>query len=243
MGNKLDKHRALQFRANVARLNYMCQDRSDVQFAVKELCRSMSDPSEADWLMLKRLARYLIGRTRVVLKYGYQGKHGIIDAWKDTDYAGCRVTRKSTSGGVIMLGQHMIKSWSSTQGNIALSSGEAEYYGLVKGASMALGIRSMHSEMGIPLRIRVNTDASAAKGIASRRGLGKVRHVEVHQLWVQDKVATGDVEVRKVDGKTNIADGLTKHITAEDIRVHMGHTQQSYVQGRHDIMPQVPVNG
>ena len=137
----------------------------------------------------------------------------------------------------------MIKSWSSTQGNIALSSGEAEYYGLVKGASMALGIRSMHREMGIPLRIRVNTDASAAKGIASRRGLGKVRHVEVHQLWVQDKVATGDIEVRKVDGKTNIADGLTKHITAEDIRVHMGYTQQSYTQGRHDIMPQVPANG
>ena len=54
--------------------------------------------------------------------------------------------------------------------------------------------------MGIKVRIRVNTDASAAKGIASRRGLGKVRHIEVHQLWVQDKVASGEVEVRKVDG-------------------------------------------
>ena len=64
---KLDPKRALQYRANVARCNYMCQDRSDVQFQVKELCRSMSDPTEADWLMLKRLARYIIGRTRVVV--------------------------------------------------------------------------------------------------------------------------------------------------------------------------------
>ena len=50
---KLDKQRALQYRANVARANYMSQDRSDIQYQVKELCRCMSDPSEADWLMLK----------------------------------------------------------------------------------------------------------------------------------------------------------------------------------------------
>ena len=142
-----------------------------------------------------------------------------------------------------MLGKHMIKSWSSTQANVALSSGEAEYYGLVKGASVALGIRSMHSEMGIKVRIRVNTDASAAKGIASRRGLGKIRHIEVHQLWVQDKVASGEVEIRKVDGKANLADLLTKHVNAEDIRVHMHHTSQSYQQGRHSIMPSTAVDG
>ena len=142
-----------------------------------------------------------------------------------------------------MLGSHVIKSWSSTQGNIALSSGEAEYYGLVKGASVALGIRSMLREFGIDARIRVSTDASAAKGIASRRGLGKVRHIEVHQLWVQDKVASREIEVRKVDGKSNIADGLTKHVNAEDIRVHMHHTSQVYAQGRHDLMPRMAVDG
>ena len=137
----------------------------------------MSDPMEADWLMLKRLARYLIGRTRVVITFVCQDNHGIVDAWTDTDYAGCRVTRKSTSGGVIMLGKHMVKSWSSTQANVSLSSGEAEYYGLVKGSSVAIGVKTMHKEMGIDLRIRVSTDASAAKGIASRHGLGKIRHV------------------------------------------------------------------
>ena len=74
----------------------------------------------------------------------------------------------------------------------------------MKGASVAIGITSMHSEMGIDLRVRVSTDASAAKGIASRRGLGKIRHVEIHQLWVQDKVASGDIEVRKVNGKETL---------------------------------------
>ena len=50
-------------------------------------------------------------------------------------------------------------------------------------------------------------------------------------------------EVRKVDGKANIADMLTKHVGSEDIRVHMHHTCQAYVEGRHDIMPHVPVDG
>ena len=141
-----------------------------------------------------------------------------------------------------MLGRHMVKSWSSTQANVSLSSGEAEYYGLVKGASVAIGVKSMHAEVGIPICIRVSTDASAAKVIASRRGLGKVRHIEVHQLWVQDKVASGEVEVRKVDGKANLADLLTKHVGSEDIRVHMHHTCQQYAQGRHDIMPHVALD-
>ena len=90
----------------------------------------------------------------------------------DTDYAGCKKTRKSTSGGVAMIGGHMIKSWSTTQAVIALSSGEAEFYGIVKGSSIGIGLRSVLADLGVDSRIQVHTDASAAKGIAMRRGLG-----------------------------------------------------------------------
>ena len=114
------------YRALVARGNYLAQDRSDIAFAVKELCRSMSSPTEGDWLALKRLGRYLIDKSRSVTKFSYQGPVRKVEVWVDTDYAGCRKTRKSTSGGQVLLGQHSIKSWSVTQAVIALSSGEAE---------------------------------------------------------------------------------------------------------------------
>jgi len=68
-------------------------------------------------------------------------------------------------GGLVTLGSHAVKSWSSTQAVVALSSGEADYYGLVKVGTMALGIRSMLQDMGIDGRIVLRTDASAAKGI------------------------------------------------------------------------------
>ena len=96
------------------------------------------------------------------------------------------------------MGKHVIKSWSLTQSVIALSSGETEYYGLVKGASLAMGTRSFIADLGIDMGIRVRTDSTAAKGIASRTGLGKVRHIEVAQLWVQEKIRNGDIVLEKL---------------------------------------------
>ena len=75
-----------------------------------------------------------------------------------------------------MLGKHIIKSWSTNQAVIALSSGEAEYYAMVKAASQAIGMRNMLTELGVQYEeaIQVNTDASAAMGIATRLGVGKL---------------------------------------------------------------------
>eukprot|EP00972_Heterocapsa_arctica_P103210 15210078-Heterocapsa_arctica.AAC.1 len=71
----------------------------------------------------------------MVQRFNWQTSPDRITAIVDTDYAGCLETRKSTSGGVLMHGSHCIRSWSTTQSVIALSSGEAELYGIVKGAS------------------------------------------------------------------------------------------------------------
>ena len=235
---KLDNKEASQYRAIVARANYLCQDRSDIQFAVKELCRTMSEPKQANWTALKRLGRYLIGKTRMTIRFGYQSGVKELAIWTDTDFAGCKRTRKSTSGGMAMFGNHLIKSWCSTQAIVSLSSGEAEYYGIVKGASIGIGLRSMLGDFGIEVAIRVNTDASAAKGMANRKGLGQVRHIAVNQLWIQDRIAKGDLTISKVNGKENIADILTKHVNAEDIRVHLHRTGQTIVAGRHPIAPE-----
>ena len=86
----------------------------------------------------------------------------------------------------MQLGQHTIKTWSTHQSVIALSSGEAEYYGMVKGASVGLGIQAMLGDLGWEHQgsINLKTDASAAIGIANRVGVGKIRHIEVSQLFV-----------------------------------------------------------
>ena len=112
-----------------------------------------------------------------------------IVVYSDSDWAGYVRTRKSTQGGACMLGGCCIKSWSSTQSLIATSSAEAEYYGIVKAASVGLGIQATLADLGFKVGLEVITDASAAKAIASRLGLGKTRHISVHYLWVHERVS------------------------------------------------------
>ena len=84
-----------------------------------------------------------------------------------------------------MFGKHILKSWASNQQVVALSSGEAEYYAMVKAASQSLGIKQNFIEFGIKpeeIQIEIKTDASAALGIASRLGSGKIRHIETSSL-------------------------------------------------------------
>jgi hypothetical protein len=235
----LESHEATMYRAIVARGIYLAQDRSDIAFAVKELSRRMSSPDKRDWQSLKRLGRYLLKRERAVISFCYQSYPECWSVWVDSDWAGCHRTRKSTSGGVIMSGSHMLKSWSTTQQVIALSSGEAEYYSMVRGGSMGLGIKSMSEDMGVSLKgVVIKTDASAAKGIASRRGLGKVRHIDVSQLWLQDRVGKGDIVIEKVSTHVNLSDALTKHVDSGVLGKHMISVGLTIVQSRHELMPE-----
>ena len=102
-----------------------------------------------------------------------------------------------------------------------------------------MGARSVPRYLGHSVRVCVMTDSSAAKGMASRKGLGKVRHVEVNQLWVQQNVGSGEIELRKVEGVKNLADALTKHVEHESIQKHLEGTCQWLAEGRHELMPHV----
>ena len=105
---------ARRFRPIAARCNFLA-DRIDIQFACKEVCRRMSAPCESDWKMLKIIARYLRSHPRVLLQYKYQDPPHSMEAIVDTDFAGCRRTRKSMNGGCVMHGMHLIKSWATTR--------------------------------------------------------------------------------------------------------------------------------
>ena len=154
----------------------------------------------------------------------------------DSDWAGDLKERTSTSGGILLLGDHCIKTWTHTQIPLALSSCEADVYAMVEGASQvgvgdfgaafegstrALGAQAVAKELGVvvdDIVVEVATDSSAAKSFASRRGLGRNRHVEVKWLWLQQAVADGKVRLKKIHGTLNPADILTKYKSLGECR-------------------------
>ena len=140
-----------------------------------------------------------------------------------------------------MHGSHLIKSWSVNQSVIALSSGEAEYYASVKSASIAMGIQSLCKDLGVEfdMPIDIKSDASAAIGICNRIGLGKVRHIEVNQLWLQEKVTGGKITVTKVGTLDNLADAMTKAIDHESMQTHLIGIDTETREDRHHLTPRL----
>ena len=173
---------ATQFRGFVARCNYLAQDRVDFQYACKEASRRMARPCNGDWKMLKRIGRYLVGAPRFEQLFRWQDVPAHVGVFTDSDWAGCKTTCRSTSGGAMIWGSHCLKMWSSTQATIALSSAEAELYALTKGAAQGLGMMSLLSDFGVAVSVTIHTDASAAIGIVRRAGLGKLRHLNLRTL-------------------------------------------------------------
>ena len=130
-----------------------------------------------------------------------------------------------------------MRAWSSNQNVIALSSGEAEYYAALKGASSALGFQSMLRDLGMEASITLYTDSSAARGIIHRAGLGKLRHLETGYLWLQAAVKAKKLQVRKVLGTENPADLLTKHLASADMWRHLENLRMSPEDGRSKAVP------
>ena len=124
-----------------------------------------------------------------------------------------------------MLGSHCIKTWSAAQGAYALSSAEAELYAMVEAVTRAKGLRNLALELGFQELSNVvclGTGSSAAKSFVCRRGLGKMRHLEIRDLWLQKEVADGLLEVSKIPGESNPADLMTKVLKMEVTRQHLG---------------------
>ena len=103
----------------------------------------MSRPSTRASEMLKRIGRYLKGKPRLVWKYCWQAEVTVVDVTSDANWAGCRRGRKSTSGGTLMIGSHLIRTYSKTQSVIAKSSGESELYAVVRASTEGLGILTL----------------------------------------------------------------------------------------------------
>ena len=123
------------------------------------------------------------GRPRLVWKFDWQSPIDILDVHSDANRAGCRTSRKSSSGGTIAIGGHLIRAYSKTQA----VSAKSELYGVVRASAEALGILTLLSDFGCAdMRASVGMDAIVAIGIVQRQGISKLHNVEVDVLWIPE---------------------------------------------------------
>ena len=144
----------------------------------------------------------------------------------------------------MMIGKHLIKSWSSTQPSQTLSSGEAEMVGVTKAAAAALGFRSLLADYGAYWPARIWTDSSASIGMCTRQGIGKVRHMDTQVMWIQQRIRSNDLDLYKILGEKNPADLMTKaEIPKERMEMLLIKMGCAYGSGRAATAPQLRTEG
>ena len=87
-------------------------------------------------------------------------------------------------------------------------------------------------DLGLEMAVRMHADSAAAIGICRRSGIGRVRHLAVGQLWVQEGLRRGDFELYKVRGDQNPADVLTKSVPREVLDRHLRTLGLERAEGR-----------
>ena len=133
----------------------------------------MSSPKQGEEIKLKRILRFLLKRQTTTYRYEWQDHAGELTGKTDSDWAGCKRTRRSTSEEVIIMhGSHLLPHYSRTQDGVALSSAEAEPNATLKMGGEMLGMSQFCSEFGNTMKTTINGDSSAVKGILARRGCG-----------------------------------------------------------------------
>ena len=205
-------------RGLCALANYISQDRPDLGYAALDLSTTMAKPKVSDSQGPKRLARYLCKYPVCELHYKWQKEPAQLQGFSDSDWGSDPHTRRSVSGGVVMHGTHLLTFWARKQMTIALSSCEAEINALNKLGQEALGVKYLLEQMGASVGLRLHTDASAAVGVVNRQCSGKQKHLEIRQLWAQEKMAAGVFSVHKLPRAENASDLLTHHWSATEGR-------------------------
>ncbi|XP_019176868.1 PREDICTED: uncharacterized protein LOC109172173 [Ipomoea nil] len=204
-----------QCRRIVGALQYLTITRPDLSYSVNRLCQFMHAPSDDHWSLAKRVLHYIKG----TINYGFRiapSTSTTIQAFSDSDWAGCPVDRKSTSGYAVFLGTNLISWLSRKQCTVARSSTEAEYKALADVSAEVTWVVSLLRELGLhfshPATLWCD-NLGATYLCANPVFHARTKHVEIDYHFVRDKVASGDFVVNFVSTKDQLADIFTKPLT------------------------------
>ena len=178
---------------------YLTASRPDIMFATCLCARFQSDPKESHMVAIKRIFRYLKGTPNLGLWYP-KGTGFNLVGYTDSDYAGCRIDRKSTSGSCQFLGQKLVSWFSKKQQSTATSTAEAEYIAAGSCCAQLLWIRNQLMDYGLVLEnIPIMCDnTSAISIVANPVKHSTTKHIETRYHFIREHAANGTISVNYV---------------------------------------------
>ncbi|XP_071697393.1 secreted RxLR effector protein 161-like [Rutidosis leptorrhynchoides] len=204
------------YRRMIGSLLYLTASRPDIMFATCLCARYQAGPKESHYKAVKRIFRYLKGTPNLGLWYP-KGSGFELIGYIDADYAGCKIDRKSTSGGCQLLGGKLV-SWSSKkQNSVATSTAEAEY--VVVGGCCAQLLWMQHQLVDYDMKFSktpIMCDNESAIAITENPVFhSKTKHIDIRHHFNRDCVEKGNVVLKFVGTNDQLADIFTKPLSEE----------------------------
>src|SRR6266508_2007278 len=175
------------------------------------VCSLSSYPKESHEKAVKRILRYL----RYIPYFGLwypKGAHFELLGYSDSDFAGCKIDQKSTTGGYQLLGRSLVSWCSKKQNSVAISTAEAEYITAGACCAQILYMKQTLCDYGIKLgSVPFLCDNESAVKIANNPiQQSRTKYIEIHHHFLRDNVANENILLRNVRSKDQLADIFTK---------------------------------
>ncbi|CAH9112472.1 unnamed protein product [Cuscuta epithymum] len=206
---------ATQYRRTLGLLQYLSFTRPDISFAVNRLSQFMHAPTETHWQGVKRILRYLKG----TLDHGLFLRRSsplTLSVFSDSDWGGVTDGGKSTTAYVLYSGGNIISWKSAKQKTVSRSSTEAEYKAVANASAEMLWVRNLLTELGISL---VSTpqlfcdNQGATYACINPVFHSRMKHLALDFFFVRELVESGQLVVKHISTKQQIADILTKPLS------------------------------
>nr|AAS98452.2 putative polyprotein [Oryza sativa Japonica Group] len=199
------------YRSMIGSLLYLTASRPDIMFSVCMCARFQAAPKECHLVAVKRILRYLKHSCTIGLWYPKGAKFKLV-GYSDSDYAGCKVDRKSTSGSCQMLGRSLV-SWSSKkQNSVDLSTAEAEYVSAGSYCAQLLWMKQTLLDYGISFtKTTLLCDNDSAIKIANNPVQhSRTKHIDIRHHFLRHHVAKCDIVISHIRTEDQLADIFTK---------------------------------
>jgi len=199
------------YRSMIGSLLYLCASRPDIMLSVCMCARFQANPKDCHLVAVKRILRYLVHTQNLGLWYP-KGSFFDLLGYSDSDYAGCKVDRKSTTGTCQFLGRSLV-SWSSKKQNcVALSTAEAEYIAAGACCAQLLWMKQTLRDFGCEFnKIPLLCDNESAIKLANNPVQhSRTKYIDIRHHFLRDHEAKGDIELFHVSTENQLADIFTK---------------------------------